>query len=81
MLKVITLAFGCSKFLLFILDVQSFLSYTWILKVLIFVLFYVIRPNFHYVSIHQHQNYVYKVRFFQKYLKLYFNLLDCKHSI
>ncbi len=35
-----------------------------------FYCFYVIGPNFHYVSIHQHQNYVYKVKFFQKYLKL-----------
>jgi len=35
-----------------------------------FVVFYVIGPNFHYVSIHQHQNDVYKVKFFQKYLKL-----------
>jgi hypothetical protein len=35
-----------------------------------FCCFYIIGQNFHYVSIHQHQNYVYKVRFFQKYLKL-----------
>jgi hypothetical protein len=35
-----------------------------------FYRFSIIGPNFHYVSIHQHQNYVYKVRFFQKYLKL-----------
>jgi len=32
--------------------------------VMTFVVF-MIRPNFHYVSIHQHQNYVYNVRFFQ----------------
>jgi len=35
-----------------------------------FCCFYVIGLNFHYVSIHQNQKYVYKVRFFQKYLKL-----------
>jgi hypothetical protein len=35
-----------------------------------FCCFYFIGTNFHYVSIHQHQHYVYKVNFFQKYLKL-----------
>ncbi len=34
MLKVIALTFGCSKFLLLVLDVASSCSYTWILKVL-----------------------------------------------
>jgi hypothetical protein len=53
MLKVIVFTFGCSKFLLLVLNVESFCSY--------FCYFYVIRLNFHYVSIHQHQNYVHKV--------------------
>jgi hypothetical protein len=60
MLKVLAHTFGCWKFLLLLLDIKSFY----------FCVFYVIKPNFHYVSIHQHQNYVYKVRFFQKYLIL-----------
>jgi hypothetical protein len=60
MLKVFTYGFGCWNFLLLLLDIEG--CYFWY--------FYVIGPNFHYVSIHQHQNYVYKVRFFQKYLKL-----------
>jgi hypothetical protein len=42
----------------------------WKIEGFYFYCFYVIRPNFHYVSMHQHQSYVYEVRFFQKYLKL-----------
>jgi hypothetical protein len=60
MLKVITFTLGCLKFLLLLLDIEGF-YFCW---------FYVIGLNFHYVSIHQHQNYVYKVRFFQKVLKI-----------
>jgi hypothetical protein len=63
MLMLIAFTFGCSKFLLGFrcckfffkfLDIEGFYFYS----------FYVIGPNFHYVSIHQHQNYVYKARFF-----------------
>jgi hypothetical protein len=60
MLKVITFTLGCLKFLLLLLDIEGF-YFCW---------FYVIGLNFHYVSIHQHQNYVHKVRFFQKVLKI-----------
>ncbi len=71
MLKVLTFGFRCWKFLFLFLNIAGFY----------FCYFYAIRPNFHYVSIHQHQNYVYKVRFFQKYLKFYFNLPNHKHNI
>jgi hypothetical protein len=37
MLKVVALIFGCSKFLLLVLDVESSYSDFWILKVLTFV--------------------------------------------
>jgi hypothetical protein len=37
MLKVIVFTFGCSKFLLLVLDDESFCSYFWILKVLTFI--------------------------------------------
>ncbi len=57
--KVLTFGFRCWKFLFSLLD----------MKVLTFLFFYVIGLNFHCVSIHQHENNVYKVRFFQKYLK------------
>jgi hypothetical protein len=60
MFKVLTFGFKCWKFLLLLLNIEDSCL----------CCFYVIRPNFHYFSIHQHQNYVYKVRFFQKYLKL-----------
>jgi hypothetical protein len=71
MFNVFIFDFRCWKFLLLFLDIEGFY----------FCCLYVIGPNFHYVSIHQHQNYVYKVRFFQKYLTLWFNLPDYKHNI
>jgi hypothetical protein len=60
MFKVFTFGFRCWKFLFLLLDIEGFY----------FFFYNVTGLNFHYVLIHQHQNYVYKVSFFQKYLKL-----------
>ncbi len=54
MIKVLTSSFRCWKFLFLLLDIEGFYFFN----------FYVMRLNFHYILIHQHQNYVYKVRFF-----------------
>jgi hypothetical protein len=76
MLKFIAFILKCLKFLLLVLNVESACSYLWILKVLTFVL-----GCWRFLLLDVHQNYVYKIIFSQKYLKLEFNLLNCKHNI
>ncbi len=54
-LKVLAHIFGCWRFLFLVLNVEIFFFYFWILKVFTFVIFILYGPNFHYVTIYQHQ--------------------------
>jgi hypothetical protein len=66
MLKVFTFGFSqCWKFLFLFLDIEASYFYFLMLRVLILTL-----KCWRFLFLDVHQNYVYKVRFFQKHLKL-----------
>jgi len=76
MFKVFTFGFRCWKFLFLLLNIEGSYFCFWMLNVLALIF-----KCWRFLLLDVHQNYVYKVRFFQKYLKFYFNLPHCKHNI